>query len=199
MMVACVAQGAIENACAFITKHSFSFYALENVRTELEELIHDVALPHLGAFVSPIVSRELATIFSVSVTCLLAEMVSVAVKEAIRAIIDLASSYFGFVKPKGLTFFMREQALFIAGFVTGFLAKSYFCNNALLVVHKGCDLMLRHAVQLSAVPFPFSAVIPYLAIVAAPYVTFVLGDIIWTVIAETTEEIMDNALDLVGI
>ncbi len=198
-MVAYIAQTTFESACAFIAKHTFSFYALDNIRQELEELISAVVRPHLGPFFTVPVGRELSIIFSIPVTCFVAEMFSIAVKEGIRAVIEVASSYFGFMRSKSLGLFMREQALFISGFITGFLAKSYFCSYAMPVVRQGCELVLKHAVRLSAVPFPFSTIIPYFAIMAVPYVTFIIGDIVWKVISDSTEELLDNVLDLAGI
>lgn len=185
----------VEATASFIAKQSVVYCALDTVRQELETMVAIVAQAHFGSLVAPFIARQVAIVASVPVTCFYSELVSVAVQEAIRTIIDIAASLLGYYKPKGLLPFCREQALYIAGCVAGFFAKSYFCTFALPAVHELSACAIRQVALLSGVPSPIASILPHCAVVISPYVTFMFGDIVWFVVAEVVEEIGDNLIE----
>ena len=194
-----LSSGAVSNLCGFVAKQFATYYSINTVRDQLQVLIGKIASNHFGGFIGTFIGDQTSVLFSVPITCLFADLVGTAVKETVRTVICVTSALlFGLQPSKDKSgLFIKEICLKIVRFATYFFTKSYVCNYGVPFVKQGVEFCLRHVVTISitAVPVAFtsSIAVSTLAILIAPSLTFLLGDLIGYLAGELTYELCGRA------
>ena len=188
-------SSAVGNLGGFVAKQFVTYHSIDTVREQLQALISKVASNHFGGFIGTFIGDQTGVLFSVPITCLLADLVGSAVKETVQTVICVAGALlFGLqpIESKSRPFF-KEICLKIIRFATYLFSKSYFCNYGMPFVKQGVEFCLRHVVTISiaAIPVAFttSIAVSTLAIIITPPLTFLLGDLIGYLAGELTYEL----------
>lgn len=191
-MVVSYAVGVITNSSvSFAIKNTYLYYALSNVRGSLQDTITDIALPKLGGFFAPIVGAQLGTMTAIPVTLFMADMTTFAIKETARIIRDIfRTQVLGEEHPKFPPLW-RDMACSVSSFAIGFFAKAYFCNYAMGYVAEALKCGLIMAAPLSGASLVVACMAPAIVVMAAPTVTFFIGDIIASVVSAGSYSAMD--------
>lgn len=167
-----------ETAFTFAVKNSVCFMALDNVRTSLQQTITEIVMPKLGGFFAPLVGMQLGTMCAVPVTLMLGDLAATALKEAARSIHSLFRAIVYGEKNEHATPFIRELIINVASFAIGFFAKTYFCNYCMTYVSRVLRIGIFIGAPLIGASLAISLMAPAMVVMAAPTVTFMLGDIV---------------------
>ena len=65
------------------------------------------------------------------------------------------------------------------------------------LVKVACEIGLNRCVTLFASPLPLAALVPHLAIIMTPAVTFIIGDIVASMADDVTQELLWSVSELV--
>ncbi len=193
MVVSYVAGVITNSTVSFAIKNTYLYYALGNVRTSLQATITDIALPKLGGFFASVVGTQLGTMTAIPVTLFMADMTTFAIKETARAIRDIfRTRVLGEDHPKFPPLW-RDMAFSVSSFALGFFAKAYFCNYAMGYVADALKCGLVMTAPLSGASLIVACMAPAIVVMAAPTVTFFIGDILATVVSAGSYSAMDVA------
>lgn len=179
MCVSTIVSFTADATFGFAVKNCFCYYGIEKVRTGLQQTITEIAKPHFGTFVAPVVGSQLGLVLALPVTLFYGDMLTFAIKKVLLSVRALFTSlFYDITDTRANTSLFREVAVNIVSFSVGFFAKLYFCNYAM--GHVGTAL--RHIGVLSApvlgLSLPVVMVMPAIIVMITPTVTFVLGDFV---------------------
>lgn len=177
----------VESLFDFVTKSAVYYYAIDGIRDSLRSLISKVAYERLGSFIAPIFSEQMAQIVAPPVTLFIGSLYAHALQEIAHSIYALAQAIFGF-RPRGSGSSWCHVALHVAATVLGFLTNTAICNYGVSYVALG----IRTVVQLSCHIAPL---VPLLstsaAVLLAPAITFLVGDILSSIVQHTSYALLD--------
>ena len=182
-----IAHAIIDPLIDFTAKNVIYYYGLEAIRTTLEKAIMDVALERFGSFVAPIFSSQAALMAAPHVTLFIGDCWGFVLREIITSIEDLVRSIFG-VPTSQVGYTWARVAMSIASFVVGVISRNYFYNFGTPYVAAGLQMLFTASICTS---FVSAAIIPALVVLAAPSVTFLVGDIIGSLVQHTTYTLLD--------
>lgn len=190
-----IIQASAESIFGLIVKNSFCYVALDKVRSQLQDVITAIALPRLGTFVAPIVGNQVGLMISVPVTLAIGEALSFTLKEMIYSIYDLALRFLCPSKRVSSSSFFLTVALQISSFTVGFFAKIYFCNYGMTAVSNALKIMMIYGAPVCHLPLPMGLAMPVFVTLATPTVTFIVGDIVSSIVQQNVYRGLKNISD----
>lgn len=191
MVVSYVAAVVVDTSVNFVIKNSYLYFALTNVRTSLQEVITELALPKLGSFLAGVVGSQLGTMCSIPVTLFLADMTTIAMKEMVRSVDDIfCNAVYGKEYPQFPPLW-REMAFSVSSFAIGFFAKAYFCNYGMAYVAEALKYTIIVGAPFCGASVVISCLAPAIVVLAAPTVTFALGDVLAKVVSTGSYSAME--------
>lgn len=191
MVVSYVAAVVVDTSVNFVIKNSYLYFALTNVRTSLQEVITELALPKLGSFLAGVVGSQLGTMCSIPVTLFLADMTTIAMKEMVRSVDDIfCNVVYGKEYPQFPPLW-REMAFSVSSFAIGFFAKAYFCNYGMAYVAEALKYTIIVGAPFCGASVVISCLAPAIVVLAAPTVTFALGDVLAKVVSTGSYSAME--------
>lgn len=191
MVVSYIAGVAVDMSTSFVIKNSYLYFALNNVRTSLQEVIAEVARPKLGGFLASVVGVQLGTLCSIPATLFLADMTTIALKEMVRAVDDIfCNVVYGKEYPQFPPLW-REMTFGVSSFAIGFFAKAYFCNYAMSYVAEALKYTIILGAPFCGASLVISCLAPAIVVLAAPTVTFMLGDVLARVVSSASYNTME--------
>lgn len=197
MVVSYVAGIAVDVSTSFVIKNSYLYFALSNVRTSLQQAITELALPKLGGFLASVVGTQLGTMCSIPVTLFLADMTTVAMKELVRTVDDIfCNVVYGKEYPQFPPLW-REMAFGVSSFAIGFFAKAYFCNYGMAYVAEALKYIIIVGAPFCGASLVISCLAPAIVVLAAPTVTFLLGDVLATVVSSGSYRAMESIVTII--
>ena len=196
MSLLSISSHTVATVAGFIAKQTFTYHCLSTVRLQLQELVGKVATNHFGKFVGILIGHEAGILLAIPVTSILADMVASAVKESVKAVIRLVNFFLFGIEEKCQTPLFREIVLQVASLATCIFAKSYFCNFCMPLVKIGIELSLKHTILLSIPLIPVGFAASSFAILLAPPITLLVGDIIGFIAGEATYQFLDRAISI---
>jgi hypothetical protein len=182
-----IVHAIVDPLIDFTAKNVVYYYGLEPIRKTLEKTILDVALTRLGSFVAPLFATQAALMVAPQVTLFIGQCWGFALKEIISSIEDLAQAIFG-VPAARVEYTWARIAMSIASFVTSTIARNYFYNFGTPFIASGLQILFTRAICTS---FVSAALLPAFVVLAAPAVTFLVGDIIGSIVQYTTYTLLD--------
>ncbi len=180
MCLCTVARIASEAVFDFAVKNTVHYYALDKVRHDLEEIITELVVPHLGSFFGSIVGNQLALFNAIPVTNILGGMWSFTLKEIIYSIYNLAKHLLGYPDPESATPVVCRMAIYFTSLAIGFYVKTLFANYGMPAVASA----IRASVVLMAPLYGFTPPGIFISIgvvLATPSITAIVSDIFGTI------------------
>jgi len=192
MNVTSIATFSLDTTFTIAVKNCLCFVALDNVRTSLQKSITEVVVPSLGRFFGPIVGSQIGTMCAIPVTLMLGDLLVTSLKELIQSVNHLFRAIVYGEKNEPTTPFLRDLIIGVASFAAGFFAKTYFCNYCMGPVGQVLKLAIAIGAPVLGANLAVTIMAPAMIMLAAPSVTFMLGDIIGTITATVTHYVLDG-------
>lgn len=179
MCLSSIACFSAEAALGFSVKNCVCFYGLAPIRTQLQQVISEIALPRFGSFVAPMVGSQIGLMAALPVTLFYGEMMAFTVKKTITSVHTIfISLWYGVKNSDAPPALCKDVVMNVIAFGAGFFAKTYFCNYAM--PHVGS--LLRHSIVLASpvlgLSLPMIMLMPAIVVLISPAVTFALGDFV---------------------
>lgn len=168
-------------------RNGFIFYTLDKVREDLTCTIADIVKPRFGDFVGSLLASQLALLSATTVTFMVAELWTWALKELILSVYELSRRIFGCKPSKPMPSAAWQIAMRVTSFCLGFYVKHLFSTRCMS--HVGSCLRVITASQ-------GSFLLPLMIPIITPSITFFVADIVGLVASRISYKVLNGRPDV---